>query len=705
MFSFIASAARARMQQWWCVVCMTTPLPLATTAAQSDSSAARRDTAALSAVTIIGTQTDIAQEHDRMLRTPGGVSLISVAELHATRQANLHDVLRFTPGVFVQPRSGAADESQISIRGSGLRNNFHARGVNLLVNGMPYRNADGFTDFESIELLTAETIDVYKGANALRYGGSTLGGAINVQTKTGYTATPFTAVLEGGSLGFAKAQLASGGMRGHLDWYASAAHTQTGGYRAWADQRRDRVNLHVGYRLGQQADVRFFYFGAHVQEHLPGSVTLATLDTAPTAADPTNVSNKWGRDYQLHHLGAQYRVQLSNTQRLEISPYLQYRDIDHPIFEVIAQISQDWGAEVRYETTAPVAGLGNRLSIGVQPALGNVQNKQFQNSAGRHGPLTRDELDRAATLALYAEDALSLSKRVVATAGLRAEHDARRAEDRFLSNGNQSDTRGYHGVSPRMGLMIDLTRTTRVFANASHTMEPPLLLELTSFGNPGGFIPLRAQNAWQYEIGTRTRQLGVSWEMSLYDIELRDELLNENVQPFASAPFTVPTYRNVPSSRHTGLEAAASVQEWMRLFARGDVRDMIGARVSYTYSRFRFVDDSAFAGNDLPGAPRHYVVGELTYEHPSGFRLTPSMEAVPRAYAVNSANTARNSAWAAFGLRADWSIYTLGSTVFASVQNLTNARYSASVQVDNATGRFFEPADPRSFYVGMRVER
>ena len=703
MYAFHAGASRARQLTFLTSVLLgAAPLSLR---AQRDSTRSGRDTTTLTAVTVIGTQSDLSQEHERMLRSPGAVSVVTVGELRATRQANLHDVLRFTPGVFIQPRFGAADESQISIRGSGLRNNFHARGVNLLVNGMPYRNADGFTDFESIELLTAEAIDVYKGANALRYGGSTLGGAINIQTKTGYTATPFTGVFEGGSNAFAKVQLASGGMRGRFDWYASGAHTQTDGYRVWSDQRRDRLNLHAGYRLGREADVRLFYFGAHVREHLPGSVNLATLDSAPTTADPTNVSNRWGREYDLHHVGVQYRAQLSNSQRLEFSPYLQYRDIDHPIFEVIAQVSQDWGAEARYENTAAVGSRDNRLTIGLQPALGNVQNKQFQNVAGRHGNLTRDERDRASTLALYAEDELSLTSRLSATAGVRVENDRRRATDRFLSNGDQSDSRSYDGVSPRFGLLATISDRTRLFANASHTMEPPLLLELTSFGNPGGFIPLRSQDAWQYEIGARSHQLGVSWDVSLYDIELRNELLNENVQPFTGAPFTVPTYRNVPRTRHAGIEAGASVQRWVRLLSRGDVRDMVGARVSYTYSRFTFLNDSAFGDNDLPGAPRHYVVGELTYEHPSGFRLTPSLEAVPRAYAVNSANTATNSAWMSLGVRADWNLYRLGSTVFVAAQNLTNARYSASVQVDNAAGHFYEPADPRSFYLGMRIER
>src|SRR5918911_686260 len=213
-----------------------------------------------------------ASPTSRRARVPGAVALVAPEELRATREANLKDALRFTPGVYVQPRFGAADESQISIRGSGLRNNFHARGINLLVNGMPYRNADGFTDFESLELLTTEAIEVYKGANALRYGGSTMGGAVNLDTKTGYTAAPLAAFGEGGSFGFGKAQLSSGLARG---------------------ARR---------------------------------------------AAPENVANRWGRDYDLHHLGVQLRAQLTPSQRLELSPYAQYRDIDHPIFEVISQI-------------------------------------------------------------------------------------------------------------------------------------------------------------------------------------------------------------------------------------------------------------------------------------------------------------------------------------------------------------------------------
>ena len=661
--------------------------------------------AALATVTVIGTRGDLAETRERLLQIPGAVSIIEPSAILASRQSNMNDVLRFTPGVYAQPRFGAADESQLSVRGSGLRNNFHARGINLLVNGMPYRNADGFTDFESLELLTTDAIEVYKGANALRYGGSTLGGAINLNTRTGYTASPIGTYAQGGSYGFAKLQLSSGAERGAFDYFGSFAHTTLDGFRDWSGQRRDRVNLHAGYRFTPTVDARAFYFFAHVQEELPGALTRDGLHSAPTTADPTNLSNRWGRDYDLHHVGVQLRTQLSPSQRLDISPYLQYRDIDHPIFEVIAQISHDWGAEIRYENTARIGGRDNRLTIGVQPALESMHNRQYQNVRGEHGALTRDEQDHVTALAAYVENALSVTSRLTVTAGARFDQSTRKVTDYFLGNGDQSDERRYTPVTPRFGLVYTLSRGAQIFANASRTVEPPLLLELSSFGNAGGFIDLNAQDAWQYEAGARGEHAGIAWDLALYDVELRDEILNLNVRPFPGAPFTVPTYRNAPRTRHSGLELGMAHPIATGLFARGVSRDRLTVRGAYTLARYVYTSDPSYEGKEIPGAPRHYVTTELAYTHPAGWTIAPVVEWVPQSYFVNSANTEKNAAWSNIGFRADWAIPRAGVTAFISGRNLADRRMSQSVQVDNAAGKYFEPADGRSFYGGLRWSR
>jgi iron complex outermembrane recepter protein len=127
--------------------------------------------------------------------------------------------------------------------------------------------------------------------------------------------------------------------------------------------------------------------------------------------------------------------------------------------------------------------------------------------------------------------------------------------------------------------------------------------------------------------------------------------------------------------------------------------------VAYTFARYRFLNDPVYGGNEIPGAPRHHLQAQLRYQHPAGFALTPSVEWVPSGYYVDSANDARNDGWATLGLRAEWGFDRLGLTAFAGGQNLTDTRYAASVQVDNAAGRSYEPADGRSFYAGFRWAR
>jgi iron complex outermembrane recepter protein len=659
----------------------------------------------LAELTVIGTKADLEERRARLAQVPGSVALIEASEIRATRQATFKDVLGFTPGVYVQPRFGAADESQISIRGSGLRNNFHLRGLNVLVNGMPYRNTDGFTDFESLELLNTESIEVYKGGNALRYGGSTLGGAINLETKTGYTAAPLGVVAEGGSFGFFKSQVSSGATIGKLDYFGSYTRTTLDGYRDYSVQGRDRVNGHLGYVLSENTDIRGFYFYAHVNEQLPGALTAEQLATTPRASNPVNREDRWGRDYDLHHIGLQLRTQLGNNQRLEISPYFQYRDIDHPIFQVISQLSRDYGLETRYENTLPIFGRSNRFTLGVQPAWLYMNNRQYVNEAGAHGELRKDQVDQAVGLAVYAEDALTLTPRLTAIAGFRLDHSIRKSRDNFLADGDQSDHRVFNPLLPKVGLLYAVPRIDgQLYANASRSYEPPLLLELNSLTVPG-FVDLKGQDAWQFELGIRGSSGRVAWDVAAYDVEVENEILNINVQPFPGAPFTVPTYRNAPRTRHFGLETGFEYQVRKGMFTRGVEQDGTTLRVAYTYARYLFEDDVQFEGNQIPGAPEHHLRAEVRYQHPSGFSLAPRVEWVPDSYFINSENTQANSGWATFGVRAEYDFSRLGLTAFASAENLTNQNYSGSVQVDNAAGLSYEPADARGLYLGFRWSR
>ena len=160
--------------------------------------------------------------------------------IERTRAASFEDVLESVPGVYVRAR-GTGEEPQISIRGSGLRNNFHTRGVNVLIDGFPFQNADGFSDVESFEFLAARRVEVYKGANSLRFGGNALGGAINIVTQTGRDAAPLRLRSEGGAFGFWKSYGSGAYDAGPWDAFLALSHTQQDGYRDHAEQDRQRA--------------------------------------------------------------------------------------------------------------------------------------------------------------------------------------------------------------------------------------------------------------------------------------------------------------------------------------------------------------------------------------------------------------------------------------------------------------------------------
>ena len=652
------------------------------------------------------TRTD-AEAREELRRVPGGTSVVGQQAIEQSRAANLKDALDLVPGVFVQPRFGAADESQISIRGSGLRNNFHLRGLNILIDGFPYGNADGFSDFESLELLTTKRLEVYKGANALRFGGYTLGGAINFVSKTGYDTPLIELRSAAGSFGFLKNYVGTGQVYGPFDLYVGLSDTELNGFRQHGDQIRRRAHASLGYRLAGGTTVRLDLGYVQNEENLPGALTQAEMDRDRRQRNPAASAFSEERNYDYTRGALTVRTPLSENQVLEWFTQLNYQDMDHPLsFAIIDDTTYSYGTELRYVLTAPLFGLASRLTAGFQFFGTRQIDVNFVNNRGNRGAKNKDQLNIASNIAGYVEEQLDLTAAFTAVAGGRINYATREVRDRFEANGNQSDAVDFLSASPRAGFVWKVAPTVQVFGNASHAYEPPLLLELTAPGQIGGDLSqLAAQKSWQFEVGTRGN-VGdrLAWDVAVYDAELWDEIQNVNVQPFPGAPFTIPRYRNIGRSRHTGVEAGADlllVKDILSRLGLGRTGDSLRARAAYTWSRFVFVNDANFGDNDLPGTPRHFIQTELRYDHGGGFWMAPGLDIVPKSYFVNSENDARNDRYTLVNFKAGFEHKPSGLGVFFEARNLTDTHYSAAVATDDANRRFFFPGDGRSFYGGL----
>ena len=212
-----------------------------------------------------------SEAREAIERTPGGVALIDSETITESLGTNFKDVLDFVPGVFVQPRQGGTtEESQFSIRGSGLRNNFHIRGINILQDGFILNNADGFFRPEVLEFSATKRVEVFKGANGLRFGSNSLGGAINLVTTTGRDSPPVDLWSEGGSFGFFKNYLATGNIFGPFDLYGGFTYTRADGYRDHSNTDRQRILSTVGYQFEGGTDLRLDLGYVRDEQALPG---------------------------------------------------------------------------------------------------------------------------------------------------------------------------------------------------------------------------------------------------------------------------------------------------------------------------------------------------------------------------------------------------------------------------------------------------
>jgi iron complex outermembrane receptor protein len=635
------------------------------------------------------------QAAEEARRNPGNVTIVPASDFRDRAGATtIKDMLLYTPGVFAEPKWG--EDSRLSIRGSGIARNFHLRGVRLYQDGLSVNQADGSGDFQELDPLSFQRVEVFRGANAFALGANTLGGALNFITPTGRTAPGTTLRGEGGSFGFARGQVAHGWAEGAHDAWASFSGMTQEGYRDHSAGRAYRLNGNTGWQWADNAETRIFIAYNNIWQQIPGAVTRSQALNNPRAAATANLVGNYMRNVEATRIGTVTTIRPEEGVLLEAGGGFVNRELDHPIFQYIDQRTADVSAFGRMTLERQIAGMENRTIMGVNAASGRIRARRFNNVGGNAGPImTANSIDRAENLDAYLENSLEVVPGVALIAGASGGKATRESEDSFLRDGNNSGSGDWSWINPRFGVLWQAAEGAQVFGNLSWTTEPPTLSDLTPLTTAGGFSLLDAQRSATLEIGSRGKRGDITWEVAAYHSRLRDEIQLQNVGPSMNQA------RNLDRTIHQGIEAGA---DWVFLRDIAAKGDGLSFRPAYTFSDFRFDDDATFKNNELPGVPRHLFRAEMRYRHPSGAWFGPTTDWVPQAYYVDNANTQKTDSYVLFGLRAGWD-FENGLSAFLEARNLGDTRYisSASVAaVANANSALYEPGTGRSVFAGLQ---
>ena len=565
-----------------------------------------------------------------------------------------------------------------------------------------------------------ERVEVLKGPASTLYGILDPGGLINVVTKR-------PEKTFGGSLSATSSSF--GGGTGQVDVTGPIdgtrlAYRLTGEYqdedywRNFGNERSTFIAPSLTW-FGDDATVTVLY--SHRDYKTPfdrGTIfdlntkKAVNVDRKTRFDEPFNVTD--GQS-DLAQLNAEYRLNSQWTAKFDYS-YSQdkYSDnqarvmaYDSKTGNLTRRVDATQGSTQRMHTTradlqgnVDIAGFYNEILTGVSYEnydllrtdmirCKNVKDFNIYNpSYGSLGKCTTvsasdsDQTIKQESYSAYAQDALYLTDKWIAVAGMRYQYYTQYAGKGRPFNVN-TDSRDDQWT-PKLGLVYKLTPAVSLFANYSQTFMPQ-----SSIASYIGDLPPETSNA--YEIGAKFDLFdGITANIALFDIHKRNVLYTESI-----GDETVAKTAGRVRSQGVEVDLAGSLTENTNIIA------------SYGYTDAKVLEDPDYAGKPLPNVPRHTGSLFLTYDIHNAFAgntltLGGGGHGVSRRSATNGADYYLPGyfvadAFAAYKMKLQYPV-----TLQVNVKNLFDKTYYTSSIATNNLGN--QIGDPREVQLTVKME-
>ncbi len=620
------------------------------------------------------------------------------------QQLGLDESLVNIPGLFLQNRYNFAQDLRISIRGFGARANFGIRGIKLFADDIPLTMPDGQGEVDSIDLGSAQSVEVIRGPVSAMYG-SAGGGVINITTEDGPESPFLSGRVSGGAYDYRLAQVKTGGQTGALNWFINLSDTELDGYRAHSRYERTLLNSKFRYDFDDTSSltVVFNVTDSPTAED-PGGLTAAEVRADRRQAVARNVQFDVDESVKQQKLGLVWRKTLNEANDVLLRAYGIRRDFQNLLpFDIN---SNGQGGNVDLERRVggigghwswhhPVgAAVDNRLVVGFDVDDQRDLRKRYANNQGVAGLLTTSQDEDVSSRSLFVEDAWAISPRLTLTAGARLDDMHYQVTDRTAGNG--SGKTNFQEFSPMLSLAWSQNKHLNVYANLSTSFDPPAITELANPNGPTGFNrDLDPQTATNYEIGAKGWLTDrARYELALFHIDVKDEIV-----PFELAGSGQAFYHNAGQSTHKGLEAGLSF----------DLAPGLTGSAAYTWSDFAFktfseADGTAYDGNRIPGVPQQQLHLDLAWQKASGFYAGWDLLYVGPFFADN-ANTVKTHSYLVSNIRAGyrWFSRQWAFQPFVGISNLFDEKYMGNIRINATFSRYYEPAPERNVYAGVEL--
>jgi len=657
---------------------------------------------------------------------PYAISVIDAASLRSSGPLiNLSEAMARVPGLVVSNRNNYAQDLQVSSRGFGARAGFGVRGLRLYTDGIPATMPDGQGQVSHFDLAGAQRIEVLRGPFSVLYGNSS-GGVIALVSAPGREGS-IDASADIGSFGLRQLRASVGApLGGGFDLRASVAAMEWEGFRPHSAAQKQGGNVRLGYE-GDADRVVVTLNALDQPADDPLGLTQQQFDADPYQTTPQATQFDTRKTASQLQFGAQWRHRFDGAGPLRESTLMGYRgqravtqwlaiaavtqinprhgggviDLDRDYDGVDARLSWRWdgidlvtGAAVERQSDARLGYL-NYTGTVAAPNYGVI------------GELRRDETNEARSADAYAQLEVRVTDALMASAGVRSGTVQLSSDDHYLSNGDDSGRRDFNYTNPVLGLRWSVMPGLHLHASAARGFESPTLGELAyrADGSGGFNTTLLPQRSRQIEVGAKWRSGKLSLDTALFRIEVDDEI------GVATNSGGRSSYQNVGRTERNGAELALAwrfAPAWRTQIAL----TLLDATYLDGFLACAGVPCTAPtvpvpAGNRIVGTQRGNAFAEVVWQPADATQFALETRGAS-ATAANDTNTQFAPRYALLNLRASQR-YSLGDgmalELLARLDNITDRVYSGSVIVNDANGRYFEPAAPRSALLSVRLSR
>nr|MBC8367151.1 TonB-dependent receptor [bacterium] len=490
-------------------------------------------------------------------------------------------LLAETPGVYAYNESGnGIGNSYLMLRGFGQNR------VAVMINGIPLNGGDSH-DVWWVDLpdfaASLKDIKVQRGVMSGLYGGSALGGSINLVTDSFARERRLRLSQGMGSWGTQKSNIefSSGVLDEALSVNLRLSSIRSDGYRdqSWTKSWAYYANLS---HLGERSTTRINFYGGPENTHLAyKGITAAQLEN-DRKANPLAWADEEDHFHQPHfELHNSWQIDsdrsLSNTlfftkgdgyyeQFREDRDFYEYNLVEAPNNEVTDLIRRrtvdEWDAgwipQFDWLKGRHKLQFGGELRLHRSEHFGDVQWAEVYPANLPQYQRFYDYKIKKTSLSAYFKDRIQLSDDFALEAVLQMQHQGIELyEDKRF---DVAYTRDYNLVSPRLGLSWNPAEGRSFFMSASHGGRSPAHRDVYNAGDfwsgPGGEIyqeywgnesyvshfresggqltyigpEAKSEKVLDLELGGRLSSKRFTVDLTLYWMDFRDEIV-----PYAGA--------------------------------------------------------------------------------------------------------------------------------------------------------------------------